>query len=164
MKAFNIKWDTDGVSPKELDLPEAVEIPAAIASTNDDDTISDWLSDEYGFCHFGFSLTMDSTTANPPKHRVNNTITSPYDYWMENIMDERLTDSSHRADEFEKWQGAILRCTGLDTMPFERITDNQENIDHNEGGYHKGYAEGYHDAFVELLNYLGIEHSEDYYN
>ena len=62
MIAFNIKWDTDGVPPEELNLPRSVEIPAEVASSGDDDTISDWLSAEYGFCHFGFSLSTDSST------------------------------------------------------------------------------------------------------
>lgn len=37
-------------------LPETIEIPESIT---DDDDISDWLSDEYGFCHKGFSLDTD---------------------------------------------------------------------------------------------------------
>lgn len=37
-------WDTDG---EEIDgLPSEVEVPDDI----DDDDVSDWLSDEYGFC------------------------------------------------------------------------------------------------------------------
>ena len=61
MIAFNIKWDIDGVSPEELNLPVSVEIPAEVASSGDDDIISDWLTNEYGYCHFGFSLTTDSS-------------------------------------------------------------------------------------------------------
>lgn len=59
MKAINIKWDvTDGEEDmteseiKEIlgTLPTEVEIPKEI----DFEDVSDWLSDTYGFCHFGF--------------------------------------------------------------------------------------------------------------
>lgn len=69
MKAVNIKWDiTDGVADmtkEEMDevlstLPTEVEIPDHLIVGDIDDLydgVSDWLSDEYGFCHFGFDLT-----------------------------------------------------------------------------------------------------------
>ena len=52
MKAINILWDTDG---EEVNLPNEIEIPDWI-DENDDDEISDYLSDATGFCHFGFEL------------------------------------------------------------------------------------------------------------
>lgn len=68
MKAVNIKWDvTDGaedMTKEDMDeilltLPTEVEIPDYL-TTNDEndllDDVSDWLSDEYGFCHDGFEL------------------------------------------------------------------------------------------------------------
>ena len=69
MKATNIKWDvTDGaedMTKEEMDevlstLPTEVEIPDYLIVDDIDDLydgVSDWLSDEYGFCHFGFDLT-----------------------------------------------------------------------------------------------------------
>ena len=74
MKAINIKWDTndeeweDTITADIVDvlvdnLPTEVEIPNNLLegydSTNFDtyySDISDWLSNEYGFCHFGFEL------------------------------------------------------------------------------------------------------------
>ena len=56
MKAVNITWDVDGEdNPEEIleNLPTEMEIPKNI--TNEDE-ISDWLSDETGFCHKGFEL------------------------------------------------------------------------------------------------------------
>ena len=41
-----VDWDTDGVSPAELGLPDVVSVPSDIPS----DEISDYLSDNYGFC------------------------------------------------------------------------------------------------------------------
>ena len=52
MKAVNILWDTDG---EEVNLPNEIEIPDWV-DKEDDDAISDYLSDTTGFCHFGFEL------------------------------------------------------------------------------------------------------------
>jgi hypothetical protein len=49
-KAYNIKWDTDGATLKECGLPRSVTIPDDVA----DDEVGDWLSDTYGFCHYGY--------------------------------------------------------------------------------------------------------------
>ena len=68
MKAINIKWDvTDGaedMTKEDMDeilltLPTEVEIPNYLITDDEDDLldeVSDWLSDEYGFCHDGFEL------------------------------------------------------------------------------------------------------------
>jgi len=50
MKATNIIWDTDG---KDIDLPTEIEIPDWMTG---EDEISDYLSDQTGFCHEGFCL------------------------------------------------------------------------------------------------------------
>lgn len=52
MKAINILWDTDG---EEVNLPNEIEIPDWV-DKEDDDEISDYLSDKTGFCHFGYEL------------------------------------------------------------------------------------------------------------
>ena len=59
MKAVNIKWDTDGDMELLEELPTEVEIPDCLITDDEDDlldNISDWLSDEYGFCHDAFEL------------------------------------------------------------------------------------------------------------
>lgn len=58
MKAVNIKWDTDGDMEVFDELPTEIEIPDYLVTDEDDllDEVSDWLSDEYGFCHDGFEL------------------------------------------------------------------------------------------------------------
>ncbi len=53
MKAVNIKWDTDGDKEALEMLPTEMEIPEGMT---DEDEISDYLSDETGFCHFGYEL------------------------------------------------------------------------------------------------------------
>ena len=57
MKATNIIWDTDGDMEILSTLPTEIEIPSDIE--DDEDEISDYLSDVTGFCHKGFALTDD---------------------------------------------------------------------------------------------------------
>jgi hypothetical protein len=52
MKATNIKWDVDFKEDLEL-LPTEIEIPNGM---NDEEEISDYISDVTGFCHYGFIL------------------------------------------------------------------------------------------------------------
>lgn len=52
MKAINIEWDFDTEEELE-DLPTEIEIPDGMT---DEEEISDYITDETGFCHFGFEL------------------------------------------------------------------------------------------------------------
>lgn len=52
MKAINIKWDMDFEEDLEM-LPNELEIPNGMT---DEEEISDYISDETGFCHYGFEL------------------------------------------------------------------------------------------------------------
>lgn len=71
MKAINIKWDiTDEVEemtqkeqneilaslPKEVDLSTEFSVEDYDDEEGMLDDISDWLSDNYGYCHNGFEL------------------------------------------------------------------------------------------------------------
>ncbi len=51
MRAIDIKWDTDGDEEVLKTLPTEMDIPNGI----DEEGVADWLSDEYGFLHGGFS-------------------------------------------------------------------------------------------------------------
>ena len=63
MKITNIKWDTDGDMkilkslPKEIDITDEFDVND-YEDVEDKllDDISDWLSDTYGYCHFGFEI------------------------------------------------------------------------------------------------------------
>lgn len=60
MKAINILWDVD--CPAELnDLPAEVQLPPDL---EDEEAISDYLSDTTGFCHKGFQLVHENTGIN----------------------------------------------------------------------------------------------------
>lgn len=54
MKAINIKWDVE--SEEELEfLPSEIDIPVDM---EDEEEISDYISEYTGFCHYGFELIM----------------------------------------------------------------------------------------------------------
>ena len=50
MKITDITWETDGL---DVDLPTELDIPIDVA---DDDKISDYLSDEYGYLVVGYCI------------------------------------------------------------------------------------------------------------
>ena len=52
MKAVNIKWDVDFEEDLEM-LSTEIEIPNGMT---DEEEISDYISDETGFCHYGFEM------------------------------------------------------------------------------------------------------------
>lgn len=70
-KVTNIKWDTDGDQDTFDSLPQEVILPAKFSKENYEDEngdlgeaekiemredISDWLCDEYEYCHDGFEI------------------------------------------------------------------------------------------------------------
>lgn len=67
LKAINIKWDTDGDEEVLQDLPKEMIIPDELEELYKKDReyaleeISDWLSDEIGFCHAGFEVVKEIT-------------------------------------------------------------------------------------------------------
>lgn len=62
LKAINIKWDTDEDKEVFNELPTEMIIPDELEEIYKKDKeyaieeISDWLSDETGFCHGGFEI------------------------------------------------------------------------------------------------------------
>lgn len=67
LKAINIKWDTDGDKEVLNELPTEMIIPDELEELYKKDReyvleeISDWLSDETGFCHNGFEIVSEIT-------------------------------------------------------------------------------------------------------
>lgn len=67
LKAINIKWDTDGDEEVLNELPMEMIIPKELEEIYKKDKeyaleeISDWLSDETGFCHAGFEVVKEIT-------------------------------------------------------------------------------------------------------
>ena len=62
LKASNIEWKIEGLPtlPSEVEIPN--EILLGIDMTDKyavSECVSDYLSEEFGFCHCGFELKMD---------------------------------------------------------------------------------------------------------
>ena len=61
-RLVRVIWDTNdddiGIwyAPLDCDLPEIVTVPDDI----EEDDISDYLSDRWGYCHFGWNFVEDS--------------------------------------------------------------------------------------------------------
>ena len=55
MKITNITWETDGEEQESLGLPYEVDLPNGI-DPDDDDAISDYLSDTYGWLTIGWQI------------------------------------------------------------------------------------------------------------
>lgn len=56
MKAINIKWNTDGDLEVLKTLPTEIIIPDEVAQDGED-AISDYISDQTGFCHYGYEIS-----------------------------------------------------------------------------------------------------------
>lgn len=58
MKAINIKWDSDGDMQLLNELPTEIKIPENLMNDVSDyaEKVSDYISDQTGFCHYGFDL------------------------------------------------------------------------------------------------------------
>lgn len=83
LKAINIKWDTDGDMEVFNKLPTEMVIPDKLEEMYKKDKefvleeISDWLSDETGFCHDGFEIEREIT-----KESVENEL---YDFFNDKM-------------------------------------------------------------------------------
>ena len=83
LKAINIKWDTDGDKEILNELPTEMIIPNEVEELYQTDRdyaleeISDWLSDDTGFCHAGFEVVKKIT-----KESVENEL---YDFFSDKM-------------------------------------------------------------------------------
>ena len=83
LKAINIKWDTDGDKEVLNELPTEMIIPDELEEMYKKDKeyaleeISDWLSDETGFCHDGFEIEKEIT-----KESIENDL---YDFFSDKM-------------------------------------------------------------------------------
>lgn len=77
--AYNIEWDTDNDKAIFNQLPKEIEIPEKVwkeyEEYQDEDIISDYLSDDTGFCLFGFDLKV----VDDEKEEKNMNNTTIYD-------------------------------------------------------------------------------------
>lgn len=55
VRISDIDWDTDGVPAEDLGLKKEIEADIPDEEGDLPDLVSDWLSDTFGYCVFGFS-------------------------------------------------------------------------------------------------------------
>lgn len=105
MKAVNIMWDTDGDKDILNELPKEMELPQDI----DADEIGDYLSDETGYCHFGYQLEES--------------------YYMDKIETRRY--------ENDKSYGIVILVNGKSVCDVEIIRADNEVVVHPFSGSSK---------------------------
>ena len=54
-EAVRVEWDTDGDNEALAFLPEEIELPEGVS---DEESISDYISEQTGFCHRGYVLSV----------------------------------------------------------------------------------------------------------
>ena len=102
LKAINIKWDTDEDKKVFNELPIEMIIPDELEEMYKKDReyaleeISDWLSDETGFCHSGFKIEKVIT-----KESVENDL---YDFFN----DKMETGDAPEIDRVRRFEGTLV--------------------------------------------------------
>ncbi len=112
--ATNIQWDLNQEDIEAgVTLPDAVQIPLHIDNDNDD-AISDYLSDTTGFCHRGFATTtytaddiivnaMAWFKAHPEHEATADDLALMNTHQFRAVIDEVLATAA--CDELDKGQG-----------------------------------------------------------
>lgn len=114
LKAINIKWDTDGDKEVFNELSTEMIIPDELEEMYKKDKefaleeISDWLSDETGFCHSGFEIEKGIT-----KESVENEL---YDFFNDK-METGDAPEIERVGRYSNMyvtgdNGIVLDCVG----------------------------------------------------
>ncbi len=108
--AFDLWHHSPATLLEFMGVPDMVEIPAEIADDPEYSSpemkgaliecISDWLSDEYGFCHEGFEIDRDYEDFVPDREMV--------DFWMDKFLDEKVPFSTLQVSlEIKETKGTI---------------------------------------------------------
>ena len=109
MRALNIKWDTDGNTDVLNELPNEVEIPYGV----EEDEVCDYLSDEYGYCVFGFDieendgfkgLFIDGTRSGYAPDQCDETMT--INQFIEKLEDSNISQEENK--ELEKELSLVI--------------------------------------------------------
>lgn len=103
-KAINIKWETDGY---DVELPTEMEIPERFIDEDgiDEDAVSDWLSDETGWLHDGFTVVDDKDGHVTPEMKA----------MLQNLADlaNRCSDEIWDDDDENGTAGILSLCDKL---------------------------------------------------
>lgn len=112
LKAINIKWDTDGDKKVFNKLPTEMIVPDELEEMYKKDKeyafeeISDWLSDETGFCHGDFEIVKEIT-----KESVENELYDFFNDKMETGDAPEIERVMHYPDEYVTGDnGIVIDC------------------------------------------------------
>lgn len=143
MKAKNIIWDID-LEIKAVDLPNEIEIPDEII----DEVVSNYISDETGFCHNGFELDTDSDTEKyieMLKSGITEAITQVVSS-MENldnaVATKRITEYMNIEHGIGKFHGLLSVLENISLDEFTKVHDQHSGTINDalrklEGLYHE---------------------------
>ena len=112
LKAINIKWDTDGDMKVFNELSTEMIVPEELEEIYKKDReygleeISDWLSDEIGFCHAGFEIEKVIT-----KESVENEL---YDFFNDKMETGDAPEIEGVRKQYDPANGNIIAidCVG----------------------------------------------------
>lgn len=114
LKAINIKWDTDGDMEVFNELPTEMIITDELEEMYKKDReyaleeISDWLSDETGFCHVGFEIEKVTT-----KESVENNLYDFFNDKMETGDAPEIERVGRYSDMYvTRDNGIVIDCVG----------------------------------------------------
>lgn len=114
LKAINIKWDTDRDIKVFDELPTEMIIPNKLEELYKKDReyaleeISDWLSDETGFCHAGFEIERRIT-----RKSVENDLYDFFNDKMETGDAPEIKGVRHYPDIYAtRDNGVVIDCVG----------------------------------------------------
>lgn len=114
LKAINIKWDTDGDKEVFNELPTEMIIPDELEEMYKKDKeyaleeISDWLSDEIGFCHDGFKIEKGIT-----RQSVENELFDFFNDKMKTGDTNEIKRVGRYPEEYITTDsGIVIDCTG----------------------------------------------------
>lgn len=114
LKAINIKWGTDGDEEVLQDLPTEMIIPDELAEYYSADReytteeISDWLSEETGFCHSGFEIVKEVT-----RQSVENELFDFFNDKMKTGDAPEIKRVGHYPEEYITIDsGIVIDCVG----------------------------------------------------
>lgn len=124
----NVKWDTDGESLKSCGLKKNFEAEVDMEDVNfqsSDDEIeerlSDWLSDEYGYCHEGFDYEIIPEKVITKKSEIKK------------FFDKAINDMQEREDD-TVWTIQFTPNINI-LLKWEDGYDTAENTKYIENGW-----------------------------
>lgn len=116
LNAINIKWDTEGDAEVLNELPTVLIIPddlEELYKSKEDrefalEEISDWLSEETGFCHSGFEIEKGIT-----RQSVENELYDFFNDKMETGDAPEIKRVGRYPEEYITTDsGIVIDCTG----------------------------------------------------